>query len=88
MKFRQHIVLALLAPLAIPAALHSADSPLKQVADISLPGGATRFDYQSLDADAGRLYFSHMGILPAQKSQWFPRPPYHGPQSLNPNQNQ
>src|SRR5438105_14084113 len=34
---------------------------LKKVADIPLPGGATRFDYQSLDAAAGRLYFSHMG---------------------------
>ena len=34
---------------------------LKKVADISLPGGATRFDYASIDAAAGRLYFSHMG---------------------------
>src|SRR5438132_2707584 len=34
---------------------------LKKVADIPLPGGATRFDYASLDAAAGRLYFSHMG---------------------------
>src|SRR5580765_7220619 len=34
---------------------------LKKVADIPLPGGTTRFDYQSLDAATGRLYFSHMG---------------------------
>jgi DNA-binding beta-propeller fold protein YncE len=34
---------------------------LKKVTDIPLPGGTTRFDYQSLDAAAGRLYFSHMG---------------------------
>jgi DNA-binding beta-propeller fold protein YncE len=34
---------------------------LEKVADIPLPGGATRFDYQSLDATTGRLYFSHMG---------------------------
>jgi DNA-binding beta-propeller fold protein YncE len=34
---------------------------LKRVADIPLPGGATRFDYASIDATAGRLYFSHMG---------------------------
>ena len=34
---------------------------LKQVADIPLPGGTTRFDYASLDAAASRLYFSHMG---------------------------
>ena len=34
---------------------------LRKVADIPLPGGATRFDYASIDAAAGRLYFSHMG---------------------------
>lgn len=34
---------------------------LKKVADVALPGGATRFDYQSIDAGANRLYFSHMG---------------------------
>jgi YVTN family beta-propeller protein len=34
---------------------------LKTVADVSLPGGATRFDYQSLDPKSGRLYLSHMG---------------------------
>src|SRR5215468_4110493 len=35
-------------------------SPLKQVADIPLPGKAVRFDYQSLDASHGRLYIAHM----------------------------
>src|SRR6202140_102123 len=34
--------------------------PLKKVADISMPGPAVRFDYQSLDATQGRLYISHM----------------------------
>ena len=34
---------------------------LKPVADIPLPGGTTRFDYQSLDPSNGRLYLSHMG---------------------------
>lgn len=34
---------------------------LRQIADIPLPGGATRFDYQSLDPTTGRLYLSHMG---------------------------
>lgn len=28
--------------------------------DIPLPGGAVRFDYQSLDDTLGRLYISHM----------------------------
>src|ERR1039457_5451223 len=34
--------------------------PLKQVADVPLPGPAVRFDYQSLDAYHGRLYIAHM----------------------------
>src|ERR1039457_7123253 len=34
--------------------------PLKQVADVPLPGPAVRFDYQSLDASHGRLYIAHM----------------------------
>jgi DNA-binding beta-propeller fold protein YncE len=33
---------------------------LKEVADIPMPGPAVRFDYQSLDAENGRLYISHM----------------------------
>ena len=39
----------------------SAQNFLKTVADIPLPGGTTRFDYQSLDPSTGRLYLSHMG---------------------------
>lgn len=35
-------------------------APLKQVADVPLPGPAVRFDYQSLDALHGRLYIAHM----------------------------
>ena len=38
-----------------------AQSFLKTVADVPLPGGATRFDYQSFDPKRGRLYLSHMG---------------------------
>src|SRR5215469_12922692 len=34
--------------------------PLKRVADVSLPGPAVRFDYQSLDASHNRLYIAHM----------------------------
>src|SRR5436305_695976 len=34
---------------------------LKAVADMPLPGGAMRFDYQSFDSRTGRLYISHMG---------------------------
>lgn len=34
---------------------------LKFVADIPLPGGASRFDYQTIDEDHWKLYMSHMG---------------------------
>src|SRR5919112_2608582 len=34
---------------------------LTLVADVPLPGDSARFDYQSLDAAAGRLYVAHMG---------------------------
>src|SRR5258708_3323531 len=34
--------------------------PLIKLVDIPMPGPAVRFDYQSLDADSGRLYISHM----------------------------
>lgn len=40
---------------------HARPSALKKVADVALPGGATRFDYQSFDPQTGRLYLSHMG---------------------------
>jgi DNA-binding beta-propeller fold protein YncE len=36
------------------------DQVLQLVADVPLPGPAVRFDYQSLDAESGRLYISHM----------------------------
>lgn len=52
----------LLPLFLISIAAHlSADPLLKKIGDIPLPGGTTRFDYQSLDPAAHRLYFSHMG---------------------------
>jgi YVTN family beta-propeller protein len=54
--------LALAATLLFAGAgVVKAQSFLKTVADVPLPGGATRFDYQSLDPSTGRLYVSHMG---------------------------
>lgn len=34
---------------------------LKRVADIPLPGGATRFDYESIDPNRRLLYIAHLG---------------------------
>src|SRR6058998_1246977 len=39
----------------------TAEAPLRVVADVSLPGSASRFDYQSLEPASGRLFISHMG---------------------------
>ncbi|HYX81315.1 MAG TPA: chromate efflux transporter, partial [Gemmatimonadales bacterium] len=45
---------------AIPSAA-VAEAPLRVEKDIPLPGTASRFDYQSLEQAAGRLFISHMG---------------------------
>src|ERR1051325_10766778 len=39
----------------------SGNLPLRVVADVPFTGGATRFDYQSLDSSSGRLYIAHLG---------------------------
>lgn len=44
----------------IPSA-STADASLRLVADVALPGSASRFDYQSLESTSGRLFISHMG---------------------------
>jgi len=44
----------------IPPAFTAA-APLRVIADLPLPGSTSRFDYQSLRPDAGRLFISHMG---------------------------
>ncbi len=45
---------------SVPPALAAA-APLRAIADFPLPGSASRFDYQSLEPAAGRLFISHMG---------------------------
>jgi YVTN family beta-propeller protein len=35
--------------------------PLRRVADVPLPGGSSRFDYQSFDPTKKRLYIAHLG---------------------------
>jgi len=58
------LVATALAPVAVVTAAPPPrrDSlPLSLLADLRLPGGATRFDYQSVDADQRRLYIAHLG---------------------------
>ena len=55
--------LLLLSAIVLPvndAWTQNKTAPLKTVVDVPLPGPAVRFDYQSLDSSAGRLYISHM----------------------------
>jgi DNA-binding beta-propeller fold protein YncE len=49
-----------LALAAAPAAAGAGGLPLREVARVALPGPANRFDYQSVDPGAHRLYVSHM----------------------------
>lgn len=55
-------ILALLSamPVALSQNAQSYGGVLTVVADVPMPGPAVRFDYQSLDAEHGRLYISHM----------------------------
>lgn len=52
---------AALAACSGPAAAPASSLPLRQLQDLPLPGGATRLDYQSIDAGARRLYIAHLG---------------------------
>jgi YVTN family beta-propeller protein len=46
--------------MASLAAGPSPSLPLTRVASVPLPGAATRFDYESLDANTGRLFIAHL----------------------------
>ena len=46
------------AELATPGKL-----PLRTLTDVSLTGGTTRLDYQSLDSVSGRLYIAHLILV-------------------------
>jgi DNA-binding beta-propeller fold protein YncE len=46
---------------AAPTVAAPSGLPLRVLSDVPLTGGATRFDYQSLDSSSGRLYIAHLG---------------------------
>jgi YVTN family beta-propeller protein len=55
-----------ITPTASPGATLATPGPpnatiFQPIADVPLPGSASRFDYQSLDATSGRLFVAHMG---------------------------
>jgi DNA-binding beta-propeller fold protein YncE/plastocyanin len=47
--------------VAPPTTATPASLPLRRLADVPLPGGATRFDYQSIDTGRRRLFIAHLG---------------------------
>src|SRR5579859_1710400 len=54
----------ILIALALAACTKNGSSPsgtlLSLIGDVALPGGATRFDYQEIDAANGQLVVAHM----------------------------
>ena len=54
------LILIFVAGFAYDLPALAQDAPLKQVADVPLPGAAVRFDYQSFDRTHKRLYIAHM----------------------------
>jgi DNA-binding beta-propeller fold protein YncE len=51
----------MLLPLAAPSAVGSQPLPLRTVASLPLGGHSPRFDYQTIDPVARRLYIAHQG---------------------------
>jgi len=49
------------APTSLSPSATPGNLPLRTLRDVPLTGGATRFDYQSLDANTARLYIAHLG---------------------------
>ena len=48
-------------PPTTPTDPSTSSLPLVHVADVPLPGGSSRFDYQALDGRTHRLYIAHLG---------------------------
>ena len=54
-------LLLVMMGVVVPGEAQTGHAPvLRPVADVPLPGPTARFDYQSLDPAAGRLYIAHM----------------------------
>src|SRR5215210_4085396 len=61
MKAPRVAVAVLAAALFAVCTAQTAKLPLRAVGDAPLTGRATRLDYQSFDAQSGRLYIAHLG---------------------------
>jgi YVTN family beta-propeller protein len=61
MKLLQVCVLAASTAIAAFCVMPKGELPLRNLRDVPLGGGASRFDYQSMDSTSGRLYIAHLG---------------------------
>src|SRR5947209_4188961 len=61
MKLLQLSVLAVLTAMVAVCVPPKGELPLKNLRDVPLTGGTSRFDYQSMDSERGRLYIAHLG---------------------------
>ena len=56
---------AIVAAVILPGLLRTSNAgpalPLRQAGVLALPGGSTRFDYESLDPGRGLLFIAHLG---------------------------
>lgn len=61
-RARGWVAALIAAAVALPFVARGTDLPLKRVQpDIVLPGGANRFDYESIDPQRHLLFISHLG---------------------------
>lgn len=61
MKASRLVAILLTAALCSVCSAQTPKLPLRTVSDVPLTGRATRLDYQSFDAQTGRLYIAHLG---------------------------
>src|SRR5919206_519877 len=61
MKLLQLCVLVIFAAIVAVCITPKGELPLRTIRDVPLGGGTSRFDYQSMDSESGRLYIAHLG---------------------------
>ena len=61
MKLLQLSALVGIAAIVAVCITPKGELPLRTIRDVPLSGGTSRFDYQSMDSESGRLYIAHLG---------------------------
>jgi YVTN family beta-propeller protein len=61
MRLLQLSALVVFAAIVAVCSTPKGELSLRTIIDVPLSGGASRFDYQSIDSEGGRLYIAHLG---------------------------